>query len=62
MRFTNKGAAMANNQRTIALTCRVTGVTSGDVIKIQMSASTGTVSAQAGKALSIIGTLNNNLV
>jgi hypothetical protein len=60
--FSNAGASMAAALRTVSLTCRVTGVANGDVIKIQMSASTGTVTAQAGKTLSIIGTLNSSLV
>jgi hypothetical protein len=62
MTFTNAGASMAGTSRNVALVCRATGVTNGDVIRIQMSASTGTVTAQAGKTLSVIGTLNANLV
>ena len=60
--FSNAGASLAAALRTVSLTCRVTGVANGDVIKIQMSASTGTLTAQAGKTLSIIGTLNSSLV
>lgn len=55
------GAQFANTRRVVDSMCFITGVTSGDVIKVQMSASTGTVSV-SGRTLSIIGVLNSNIV
>jgi hypothetical protein len=45
----------------VSIACDVTGVTNGDIIKVQMSASTGTVTAR-NKNLTFIGILNANLV
>lgn len=59
--LTNGGASMTNSNRTVSIAVDVTGVTNGDIIKVQMSASTGTVTAR-NKSLSIIGTLNSSLV
>ena len=59
--LTNAGASLNAAIRTVSIACDVTGVTNGDIIKVQMSASTGTVTAR-NKNLTFIGILNANLV
>ena len=58
--ITNGGASLKAARRNITSACAVTGVTSGDVIKVQYSASTGTVSLY-DRTLTIIGNLTSNL-
>jgi hypothetical protein len=57
---TNAGASLNAANRSVSTSCVTTGVTSGDVIKIQFSAATGTVTL-TNRTLSIIGILNSNM-
>jgi hypothetical protein len=57
----NSGAAMTNSNRSISTSATITGVTNGDVIKVQFSAATGTVTV-TNRGFDIFGILNVNLV
>ena len=59
--YTNAATQMASFRQNASSLAFITGVTNGDIIKIQMSAQTGTASV-SGRTLSIIGTLTTNLV
>jgi len=58
--YTNSTTQMASFRRNATSIASITGITNGDIIKVQMSAGTGT-SSVSGRTLSIIGTLINNL-